>query len=235
MKWGWGRDGLTRRSRETLPRQAGRQLEKPKLGCSWVEDIDFLPFCLYGCQVLLPHSHLLHCKDTTDSARALHRKPTWPLSSSCAFSPYTSFSSAAPFLPEPLHSVLCTSKFFFAVLCDFVGPLRGTWLCSASAPCCPVGCQDPVQIHPGKTEEQHRATHHMSAGQQEEQIVVLTWHGWAQMSLPATIRQSPAMVWWTNHTLSRQFGIVQWRIFVDGQIYFREENACGEPNFSQVL
>lgn len=144
MKWGWGRDRLTRRSRETLPRQAGRQLEKPKLGCSWVEDIDFLPFCLYGCQVLLPHSHLLHCKDTTDGAWALHRKPTWPLFSSCSFSPYTTFSSAASFLPEPLHSVLCTSKFsFFAVLCDFVGSLWGTWLCSAPAPCCALGVSGP--------------------------------------------------------------------------------------------
>lgn len=226
-----GRDGLTRRSREKLP---GRQLEKPKLVCSWVGGIDFLPFCLYGCQVLLPHSHLLYCKDTTDSARALHRKPTWPLSSVCSFSPYTSFSSAAPFLPKPLLHSVCTSKFsLFTVPCDFVGPLLGYLTaerCSSPAPRCPGGCQDSAN----PPRENKKATHRMSAWQQE-QIAVLTWHGWAQMPLPATLRQSPAMLWGTNHTLSRHFGILQRCIFADGQIYFRGENACGEPNFSRVL
>lgn len=38
-----------------------------------------------------------------------------------------------------------------------------------------------------------------------------------------------------NQTPSGQFGILQWCIFADGQIYFGEENACGEPRFTQVL
>lgn len=46
------------------------------------------------------------------------------------------------------------------------------------------------------------------------------------------LRQTPATLWGTNQTPSGQFGILQWCIFVDGQIYFGEENACGElPKF----
>lgn len=140
----------------------------------------------------------------------------------CSFPPYTGFSPAQA---SPLFQ--CCALLHEAAIPVGV-PHCGAAPWGAGALCKPT--QAAQKSHAG-------ATHHMCAVSLAVSRAGLSFQT-ARMgseTFPSCPQSESRHALGDKSDTSGQFGILQWCIFVDGQMYFGEENACGEPHFIQVL
>lgn len=134
----------------------------------------------------------------------------------------------SPQLKLPLYSVLCTSQ---TVPHEVAIPV-GVPDCGA-APWGAGGLCKPTQA----TQKSHAGPHTTSpislAVTRAGLCFQKAWMG--SETFPSCPQSESPHALEDKSDPSGQFAILQWCIFVDGQMYFGEENAWGEPHFTQVL